>query len=375
MKTTLQIQLLPDAAQAAKLKATIERFNEAANWLAGEVFERKLVNKITMQKLFYQELRTNFGLSAQMACLCIARTAEAYKRDKKKRPKFRPHAAMAYDQRTMSFKGVDRVSLLTLEGRVLVPSIMGKYQQERFTNAKGQADLVLRKDGKWFLLVTVDIPDGTPLPTTDFIGIDFGVANIATTDDGQQFSGQQIENVRQKFHSKRRSLQKAAAVKKNQGIRPKNIRRKLAVISNKEQRFRRDINHQISKQLVAKAKDTERGIALEDLKGIRDRTRFRKQQRAKMAGWAFSQLRTFIEYKAKLAGVRVVTVDPKNTSRTCNKCGHCEKANRQSQDSFLCKVCGHHAHADLNAAQNIRARAFVSMPIVSSYPASVAAVG
>ena len=375
MKLTLQTQLLPDESQGEKLKATVVRFNEAANWLAGEAFERKLANKVFLQRLFYQDLRSKFDLSAQMAVRCIAQVVEAYKRDKKKRPKFRPHASVPYDQRLMGFKGVDRVSLLTLEGRVIVPFMMGKYQQERFTNAKGQADLVLRQDGKWFLLVTVDLPDGTPTPTADFIGVDLGVANIATTDDGQQYCGKPIENIRHKFHVQRQSLQKAAAAKKTQGVRPKNIRRKLKAIGSKEQRFRRDINHQVSRQLVAKAKDTGKGIALEDLKGIRDRTRFRKPQRAQMTGWAFFQLRQFIEYKAQLAGVVLGIVDPKNTSRTCAECGHCEKANRQSQEKFLCKRCGHQNHADINAARNIRARASVSMPIVSSCPASVAAAG
>src|SRR5262245_14083331 len=58
----------------------------------------------------------------------------------------------------------------------------------------------------------------------------------------------------------------------------------------RECRFRRDIHHQIARQLVETAKDTERGIALEDLTGIRDRTRFRKSQRAKIHGWSFGQL-------------------------------------------------------------------------------------
>ena len=39
----------------------------------------------------------------------------------------RPHAAIVYDQQVMSFKGIDRVSLLTLEGRVVVPFILGNY--------------------------------------------------------------------------------------------------------------------------------------------------------------------------------------------------------------------------------------------------------
>jgi predicted transposase len=174
MKLTLQTQLLPERDHAGRLRETVERFNGAAEWLAGEAFSRKVANKVELQRTHYAALRERFRLSAQMAVRCIARVCDAYKRDKAKRPHFRPHAAMPFDQRMMSFKGPDRVSLLTLTGRVVVPFVMGKYQAERFTHAKGQADLMLRKDGKWFLLVTVDLPEGTPTPTTDFIGIDLG---------------------------------------------------------------------------------------------------------------------------------------------------------------------------------------------------------
>ena len=38
MKLTLQLRLLPDTAQADALRTTIERFNEAATWLAGIAF-------------------------------------------------------------------------------------------------------------------------------------------------------------------------------------------------------------------------------------------------------------------------------------------------------------------------------------------------
>src|SRR6185437_5759716 len=180
MKLILQTQLLPERDHAAKLKATVERFNEAANWAAGIAFGQQCSNKIDLQKIVYRDLRERFGLSSQMAVRCIAQVCEAYQRDKTIRPVFRPHASVPYDQRLMSFKGPDRVSLLTLEGRVFVACIMGKSQRERFTHAKGQADLVLHGDGRWFLLVTVDVPEATPIPTTDFLGVDLGIANIAT---------------------------------------------------------------------------------------------------------------------------------------------------------------------------------------------------
>ncbi|MGD0041462.1 MAG: RNA-guided endonuclease TnpB family protein, partial [Isosphaeraceae bacterium] len=91
MNITLQTQLLPDPESAAKLKATVERFNEAASWLAGVAFERKIANKFVLQKLCYAELRQRFGLPADTAIRCIAQVVEAYKRDKDKRPKFRKH--------------------------------------------------------------------------------------------------------------------------------------------------------------------------------------------------------------------------------------------------------------------------------------------
>ena len=72
MNITLQTQLLPDPESAAKLKATVERFNEAASWLAGVAFERKIANKFALQKLCYAELRERFGLPADTAIRCIA---------------------------------------------------------------------------------------------------------------------------------------------------------------------------------------------------------------------------------------------------------------------------------------------------------------
>ena len=107
----------------------------------------KTANKITLQQHFYYDLRERFSLSAQMAAICIRHVGGTYSRDKSLLPVFRPNAAMPYDSRILSFKGIDRVSLLTLEGRVIVPFVMGKYQRERFSLAKGQCDLVRRKAG------------------------------------------------------------------------------------------------------------------------------------------------------------------------------------------------------------------------------------
>src|SRR5215470_5198497 len=207
---TLQTQLLPDGDQARKLSGAMQAFNAAADWLAGEAFRLKTDNKVELQQLYYCQLRDDFGLSAQMAIRCIAQVCEAYGRDKSIRPRFKKYASVPYDQRSMSFKGIGRVSLLTLEGRTIVPIVMGKHQTERFNGKHGQCDLHRRKDGRWFLLVSVEAPDVAPTASTDFIGVDFGVVNLAVDSDGQMHQGDDVERTRQHYLKVKRSLQRKA---------------------------------------------------------------------------------------------------------------------------------------------------------------------
>jgi IS605 OrfB family transposase len=376
MKLTLQLQLLPDKPQSDTLRATVERFNAAANWLAGLAFKARTASKYVLQKEHYYALRERFGLPADMAIRCIAQVSEAYKRDRNKKPTFRKHAAVPYSHgKNYGFKGVDRVSLSVVpSGRVVVPFVLGTYQKERFGMFKGQADLVLRDDGKWFLLVTVDLPEEPTRQIYDFIGVDLGVENIAATSAGEIHTSKPVEKVRRRLARNRAQLGKAQKKARKRGKRCRRIRQAIKRTRGKESRFRRDVNHCIAKRLVAEAQRTSSGIALEDLKGIQGRTkgRLRKRQRARHGSWAFFQLRAFVEYKAKLTGVPVVLVDPRNTSRTCSSCGHCEKSNRRSQSDFVCRSCGFKLHADINAARNIRAQALVNAPKVSEPPQAVA---
>lgn len=107
---------------------------------------------------------------------------------------------------------------------------------------------------------------------------------------------------------------------------------------------------------MTEAERTSAGIALEDLGGIRQRVRLRRPQRVTLHSWGFHQLGTFLEYKARRAGVPLVYVDPAYTSQTCAECGHIDKKNRPTQALFICQRCGVVAHADRNASRNIAAR-------------------
>lgn len=348
MKLTLQLKLLPTPDQAAALLDTMRRYNEAATFAAGQGFAAGVFSAPSIQKLAYRECRERFGLSAQMAVRAVGKAAECFSRDKTRCPVFRPTGAMTYDERILSFKDCHRVSILTVgAGRLMVPYVFGEYQAANLARIRGQCDLVYR-DGLFFLCCTIEFQESPLIAVNDFLGVDMGIVNLAVDSDGNTHTGERVEKVRRRFSKTRRNLQRKGT---------RSAKRILQRLRRREYRFRHQENHVISKQLVAAAKGTTRGVALEDLKGIRERVTVGRRQRARHSGWAFAQLRSFIEYKAKRAGVPVVAVNPRDSSRTCSACGHCDKANRKSQSEFVCKHCGFSTNADLNAARNLRARA------------------
>lgn len=360
MKQTMLLKLAPLPDQHAALLETMRLFNAACDYVAQIAFTAHSANKFDLQKMVYGALRTEYHLPAQLAIRAISKTVEAYKRDKEIQPHFRPEGAIVYDPRVMSFKGPNTVSLLTLAGRVLVPFWVGGYQQSRLGAIQGQADLIYR-NGTFYLAVTLDMPEPPPdIPDGGTLGVDLGIVNLATDSDGEHFSGDAVEHTRTRT---RMNALRAALQKKG----TKSAKRHLRRLRHHEQRFHRDTNHVIAKRLVAKAKASRRGIALEDLRHIRSRTEstVRKSQRHRHVSWSFAQLRAFIAYKAVMTGVCLHLVDPCNTSRTCSVCGHCEQANRKSQSEFLCQSCGYAALADYNAAVNI-AKATVKTPIVAA---------
>ncbi|NUR96287.1 MAG: IS200/IS605 family element transposase accessory protein TnpB, partial [Kribbellaceae bacterium] len=176
--------------------------------------------------------------------------------------------------------------------------------------------------------------------------------------DGHYYSGKAVNRVRHRSQRLRTKLQ---------AIGTKSAKRLLKKRRRQESRFAADVNHQIAKCIVTEAERTGRGIALEDLGGIRGRVRLRRPQRVTLHTWAFHQLGQYIAYKAKQAGVAVVHVDPAYTSQECSACGYVAKSNRPNQAIFCCRSCGFAEHADRNAARNIGTRgvavwAAVSLP-------------
>ena len=347
MKLTAKVKLQPTDAQADSLKRTLETANDACNYISQVAWDAQTFGQFQIHRLVYSDVRARFGLSAQLTVRCIAKVTDAYKLDRKVKRTFKPHGAVPYDDRILYWQTDNQiVSIWTLDGRQRMGYLVGDKQRQMLEHRSGESDLIYNKHKNCFyLLATCDIPDPDADQIDDYLGVDLGEKNIATTSDGEIHTSEIIERKRLNHQRMRDELQSKGT---------KSTRRKLKRLKGKQRRFQTDINHQISKRLVAEAKRTKRGIALEDLTHIRERTRAKgKQQRAKRSNWSFAQLRAFVEYKAKLVGIPVEAVDPAYTSQLCFVCGHIEKANRKSQGEFLCCSCGHTAQADVNAAKNI----------------------
>lgn len=357
MKLIAQVKLLPDARQADALHRTLELANEACNYVSARAWETQTFKAFDLHKLLYRDVRERFGLSAQVVVRLLAKVADAYKLDRKTKRTFKAHGAIGYDDRILRWY-VDKsaVSIWTIDGRLHIPFVCGDRQRVLLQSRMGESDLILFR-GSFFLSATCEVADPDPIDVQDVLGVDLGIVNLATDSDGETYSGEAVERKRRIYAHRRRNLQRKGT---------KAARRKLRQIKGQQARFQKDINHTISKHIVQKAHDTQRAIALEELTGIRSRTTVRRRQRARHANWSFFQLKSFVVYKARRAGVPVCAVDPRNTSRECPVCGCIDKANRPNQSTFSCVSCGHAANADHNAARNIRARAVVNLPMVST---------
>lgn len=357
MQLTAKVKLQVTPEQTNVLVRTIQRANECCDWLSNVAWKQKTFSQFNLHKLTYYDARVEFpDLGSCVVVRCLSKVAQSYKLDKKTKRTFKPLGAIEYDKNLLSWHvNKQTVSIWTIDGRMKLPFAAGEHQLELLQGEIGQSDLSF-VNGEFYLSAPCYVEEATPQDVHDVLGCDLGIVNILADSDGETHSGEKIETNRRKYAHRRRNLQRKGT---------RSAKRKLKKLSGKQSRFQKNTNHVVSKRVAQKAQDTHRAIALEDLDGIRE-ARVRRKQRAKHANWSFFDLRLKIQYKAHRAGVPVILVDPKNTSRTCPQCGCIDKANRLSQDKFLCISCGYAAPADINASRIIRDRAVVNLPMVTN---------
>jgi len=351
---------------------TIEAYTTAYNHVCQTGWSDNDCNGVSLHHKTYQQCKT--WLPSQLSVSARMKATESLKAVKTRKRKGlkvscpqSKQISVRYDSNSYNV-WFDRkeLSLSTIDGRkrfgFQVPPNFLKYKNWR----RKSAELFIR-GRKVFLAIVFETDVVDVQPTQKVVGIDRGIKKIAVTSENQFFGGGQVKKVVRRYRSLRKRLQ-------SKGTR--SAKRHLRHLRRKENRFRRDMNHCVSKKIV-ESLPPGTTIALEDLKNIRKNSKkFRKEQRFWINGWSFFQLESFLTYKAAEKGCFIDFVDARYTSQKCSICGHIERGNRVKQSLFKCKHCGFSLNADLNASRNIRnnyrdakgypCRVFVNPPIVAS---------
>lgn len=338
---TVKCKLEVDKELADVLRETLNRFAECCNDIRVISKKHKTTNKVKLQHLCYYDLKAKYQLQANLIIRAIARVAAALKG--KRPPKvFRP-TSMSLDARTFSFiEKKEEISIATHAGRKHIKLAIGNFQRGLLKGQKPKAATLSYNRNKKVFYINLVLEEEVTVPSGGTpVGVDRGLYNIATTSNGQTFSGKQVMHVRRHYSKLRQRLQSKGT---------KSAKRRLKLLSGKESRYMKDINHCISKAIITNCKPGDM-IVLEELTHIRDRVKTARKQRSMIHSWAFFELQQFIEYKANFAGLPVIYVDPRYTSQRCSKCGEIGIRNKHK---FWCPYCNMANNADFNAAYNIR---------------------
>ena len=356
---TTKVRIYPTPEQEVSLKKTQHGYVDGCNLVSQWVKDHHELSQKKINSALYSTIRETTGLGAQMSQSVIKTVIGTYKtihRNNKKwsvYPKYKKHRVDLVRGRDYSLSKDGRLSIGTIDGRIKV-SYTDDPSLPLHDHALGTASLV-HKHGKWIMHipVTINIDEPSDSDIGNVMGIDVGLRFLATSYDSSEktrfYPGGEVKRRRAHYKQLRSELQK-----KN----TRSSRKRLKTIGNRENRWMTDVNHRVSKALVKSAGDIPTLFALEDLTGIRSATEtVCKKNRYHQVSWAFYQLRSMIEYKAKKNGHASIAVDPRNTSRACPKCGFTSKKNRNSNKHlFTCRSCGYSSNDDRVGAMNIHSK-------------------
>jgi putative transposase len=375
---TTKLKLLATPEQHHALRQTQLAYRDALNYVSQYAFEHgKTSNEKRLHQGTYHYIRARFKLPSEMTNNVIRQVGVTYKglwtktrknaehrRNKITKKFFKgldkpPRYAsptvtynFGYDY---GFKSEQQVSIRTLERRTIIP-----YRAYEKHVALIRQGAIVRGARLWYdtrrkqfyflVVIELDIVDPTPDVQQTLVGVDVGQRYLATTatmtEEQHFFPGKAVRAKADHYARLQKRLQRKGT---------RSATRRLRSLNGRERRFKLDVNHVIAKTIV---KQYPRAfIGLEDLTGIRERTKRRKRRRRgkkilplttkqrranrHASKWAFAELHDMIMYQAALAGSIAVKVDADYTSKACPMCGSRDEKNRPEKGLlFICSEQG-----------------------------------
>ena len=339
------------------IRQTLSVYSEAVNY-AINICWKRYSSYLKLYYTIYKDMRINCPkLQAQLIVTAIKRAYECC-RNAKSKPVF--NGSIRYNPpRSFSIKN-NVLSIATINGRIKVPITIPTYFSKYIDWKINESELFMKGGKLYFHLGVAKEVNADIGSVKDIVGIDLGINHIAVTSKRKFFKGTM-------HHIDR--FRKLKAKLQSKGT--KSAKKHLKRLRGRQERFARNVNHIISKNIIREA-TVKTLFIMEDLTGIGKHNRG-KRFNGIISNWSRLQLRQFIEYKALREGHSFMTISPEYTSQTCSRCGELGIRNK---GFFHCNICGYSSNSDLNASNNFLQRAKplaiafglnVNKPIVVDY--------
>lgn len=207
-----------------------------------------------------------------------------------------------------------------------------------------------------WVMVVCELPDLEIIDPRPDMGMDLGVTHQYAFSDGtlapEKIDAKMVANGRE-IKRRQRKLSKAKGAKKGEA-KSNNYRKKQCALAKKKQaerECRRGKLHELTTWMVkfktAKWHIEDLLIQLMTQAGKSAQKRVLNRAILEM-GWGI--LVNMLAYKAESAGGWVNKVNPRDTSKTCSRCGKVNK-HLGRRDPMDCIYCGHSEHRDVNEAK------------------------
>lgn len=256
-----------------------------------------------------------------------------------------------------------KVSTLDKGNPLLIPVKLADYHNEQLTDPKtgkrrkiNSSVTLNKRDEVWWLTLTYDEMVAVQTePDAPVIGIDVGIANFVTTSDGKTYGSFNgcLRERQKRDREKRRRKAKLRKCLEKKGTPKDNL---PSTSSATGQRLTRHVRQSINRAVNLCFEEHEGcQFAYEQLSVASMRHKARAMN-AYMRSSNLAHIPDQITWNATKRGVQATRVKSAYSSQECHVCHYVDRKNRPNQQTFCCRVCGHTAHADKNASQNIASR-------------------
>lgn len=279
----------------------------------------------------------------QMAIIQLGQAFQNFFAGRAKYPQFRKKGV--HDRFTLTNDQFDIDA-----SRMRIPNLGWVRMREtlRFTG-KIMSATISRVADRWFVSITVDVPDSSHLPQAKnqgVVGVDLGVSALATLSTGEVIHGPKAHKA---LLGRLQRLSRSLSRKQKGSANRKKAKAALARLHARIASIRSDALHKLTSDLTRRF-DT---IGVEDL-NVRGMVRNRHLARS-IADMGFFEMRRQLQYKAAMRGGQIVVADRfYPSSKTCSGCGHKLDALPLAVRHWECPACGQKNDRDINAAVNLR---------------------